>query len=275
MNGNLPLGAKVRAITPADSAPAFRYSRRTMEWTDQGIVLSARRHGESSVILSLLTAGHGRHAGLVRGGAGRRRRGQLQPGNLLTATWRARLEDHLGSFTVELLRNPSASWLDDAARLAALSSACAIADQTLPEREPDDGIFESMMHLFAAMADTGDKTDWAAVYVEWELALLGALGFGLDLSACAATGANDGLAYVSPRSGRAVSVSAGEPYREKLLPLPGFLIGAADAGPGDVATGLALTGFFLDRHIFAPNQRRLPDARTRLLDRIRRADAAA
>jgi len=246
-----------------------------MEWTDQGIVLSARRHGESSVILSLLTAGHGRHAGLVRGGAGRRQRGLLQPGNLLTATWRARLEDHLGSFTVELLRNPSASWLDDPARLAALSSACAIADQTLPEREPCDGIFEGLMHLFAAMEDPGETAGWAAAYVAWELALLGELGFGLDLSACAATGQNDGLTYVSPRSGRAVSISAGEPYREKLLPLPGFLIGASEAGPGDVAAGLALTGFFLDRHIFAPHQRRLPDPRERLLDRIRRADAAA
>lgn len=246
-----------------------------MEWTDQGIVLSARRHGESSVILSLLTAGHGRHAGLVRGGAGRRQRGLLQPGNLLTATWRARLEDHLGNFTVELLRNPSASWLDDPARLATLSAACAIADQTLAEREPCDGVFEGLMYLFAAMDDPGGDAGWAAAYVEWEMALLGALGFGLDLSACAATGQNDGLAYVSPRSGRAVSVSAGEPFREKLLPLPAFLTGAAAAGPGDIAAGLELTGFFLDRHIFAPNQRRLPDARARLLARIRRADAAA
>lgn len=245
-----------------------------MDWTDQGIVLSARRHGESSVILSLLTAGHGRHAGLVRGGAGRRQRGLLQPGNLVTATWRARLEDHLGNFTVELLRNPSASWLDDAARLSALSSACTIADQTLPEREPSDSIFEGLLHLFAAMEAEDGNTDWAAAYVEWELALLGELGFGLDLSACAATGQNDGLAFVSPRSGRAVSISAGEPYREKLLALPGFLTGAVAAGPGDVSAGLALTGFFLDRHIFAPNQRRLPDARERLLDRIRRTDAA-
>jgi DNA repair protein RecO (recombination protein O) len=241
-----------------------------MEWSDQGIVLSARRHGESSVILSLLTAGHGRHAGLVRGGAGRRQRGMLQPGNQVEATWRARLEDHLGGFAVELLRNPSAAWLDEPARLAALSSACTIADQTLPEREPCESVFNGLTHLFDVMAEP----DWAAAYVEWELALLGELGFGLDLSACAATGRNDALAYVSPRSGRAVSISAGEPYREKLLPLPGFLVGGGPARPADIAAGLALTGFFLDRHLFAPHQKRLPDLRARLVERLRRAEAA-
>ncbi len=242
-----------------------------MEWTDQGIVLSARRHGESSVILSLLTAGHGRHAGLVRGGSSRRQRGMLEPGNLVTATWRARLEDHLGNFGVELQRNPSAAWLDDPARLSALSAACIIADQTLPEREPCDAIYQGLLRLFLAM----EGPDWAAAYVEWELALLGELGFGLDLSECAATGQNDALAYVSPRSGRAVSISAGEPYREKLLKLPGFLIGQGPAAPADIAAGLALTGFFLDRHLFAPHQKRLPDSRERMAARIRRADAAA
>jgi DNA repair protein RecO (recombination protein O) len=241
-----------------------------MEWSEQGIVLSARRHGESSAILSLLTAGHGRHAGLVRGGTSRRQRGILEPGNLVAATWKARLEDHLGSFTVELARNPSAAWLDDPARLAALSSACTIADQTLPEREPSDEVFDGLTRLLAAM----DGPGWAAVYVEWELALLGALGFGLDLSACAATGRNDALAYVSPRSGRAVSISAGEPYREKLLPLPRFLIAAEPAQPADIAAGLALTGFFLERHLFAPHQRRLPDPRGRLVERMRRGEAA-
>jgi DNA repair protein RecO (recombination protein O) len=240
-----------------------------MEWTEQGIVLSARRHGESAAILSLLTAGHGRHAGLVRGGTSRRQRGVLEPGNLVDATWKARLEDHLGSFTVELLRNPSAAWLDDPARLAALSSACSIADQTLPEREPSDEVFDGLVRLFAAM----DGPGWPAAYVEWELALLGALGFGLDLSACAATGRNDALAYVSPRSGRAVSISAGEPYREKLLPLPRFLIAAEPAQPADIADGLALTGFFLERHLFTPHQRRLPDPRGRLVERMRRAAA--
>lgn len=238
-----------------------------MEWTDQGIVLSARRHGEVSVILSLLTAGHGRHAGLVRGGTSRRQRGILEPGNLVIATWRARLEDHLGNFGVELQHNPSAAWLDDPARLSALSAACIIADQTLPEREPSDGVYRALLRLFAAM----EGPDWAAAYVEWELVLLGELGFGLDLSACAATGQNDALAYVSPRSGRAVSISAGEPYREKLLKLPGFLIGQGAAEPADIAAGLMLTGFFLDRHLYAPHQRRLPDPRERLVARLERS----
>jgi DNA repair protein RecO (recombination protein O) len=246
-----------------------------MEWTDQGIVLSARRHGESSVILSLLTAGHGRHAGLVRGGHSRRQRGILEPGNFVTATWRARLEDHLGNFGVELQRNPSAAWLDDPARLSALSAACIIADQTLPEREPSDGVYQGLLRLFAAMERLGEGPGWAAAYVEWELALLGELGFGLDLSACAATGQNDALAYVSPRSGRAVSISAGEPYREKLLKLPGFLIGQGAAEPADIAAGLTLTGFFLDRHLYAPHQRRLPDSRERMAARIGRAVATA
>ena len=242
-----------------------------MEWTDQGIVLSARRHGESSVILSLLTAGHGRHAGLVRGGSSRRQRGVLEPGNLVAATWRARLEDHLGSFTVELQHNPSAAWLDDPARLSALSAACTIADQTLPEREPSDTLYRRLLDLFAAM----EAPDWAAAYVAWELALLGDLGFGLDLTECAATGRNDALAYVSPRSGRAVSISAGEPYREKLLKLPRFLIGQGAPSPADIAAGLALTGFFLDRHFYAPHDRRLPDPRARLVERIRRTAEAA
>ena len=242
-----------------------------MDWTDQGIVLSARRHGESAAILSLLTAAHGRHAGLVRGGSSRRMRGILQPGNLLTVAWRARLEEHLGNFTVELQRNPSAAWLDDAARLAALSSACAIADQTLPEREPSETVFGGLARLLAAM----EGEAWQAAYVEWELALLGELGFGLDLTACAATGSNDALAYVSPRSGRAVSVSAGEAYREKLLPLPGFLLRKEAPQPADIAAGLALTGYFLDRHLFAPHQRRLPDPRGRLVERIRRSGTGA
>ena len=241
-----------------------------MDWSDQGIVLSTRRHGESAAILSLLTESHGRHAGLVRGGASRRQRGVLQPGNRLAVTWRARLEDHLGTFTVELLRNPAAQWLDEPDRLAAMATACAILDATLPEREPCDTIFNALSQLL----DTLDEDGWATHYVQWELDLLAELGFGLDLTRCAATGRNDELVYVSPRSGRAVSLSAGEPYRQKLLRLPGFLIGADTAMPDDIADGLALTGYFLHRHLFAPHRRRLPDVRERLLTRLRRQTAA-
>ena len=238
-----------------------------MEWSDDGIVLSARRHGETAAILSVLTEAHGRHAGLVRGGAGRRQRGTLQQGNLVAVTWRARLEDHLGSYTVELQRSPGALWLDDPGRLAVLASACALVDMTLPEREPCDTVYQGLSRLLEAL----EEPYWAAAYVEWELYLLGELGFGLDLSECAATGQNDGLAYVSPKSGRAVSLSAGEPYRDKLLPLPGFLRGEGEPNPADVADGLKLTGYFLDRHLLAPHRRRLPDPRDRLVTQMLRA----
>jgi DNA repair protein RecO (recombination protein O) len=237
-----------------------------MQWSDEGVVLSARRHGESAVILSLLTREHGRHAGLVRGGAGRRQRGVLQPGNMVSVTWRARLEDHLGAFTVEPLASASAQWLDDPGRLAALSAACAVVDMTLPEREPCPHIVNHLCAFLEALPEA----EWAAAYVRWELALLGDLGFGLDLSVCAATGRNDDLAYVSPKSGRAVSLAAGEPYRDRLLPLPGFLTGAAPPTPAAVWAGMRLTGFFLDRHLFQPQGRSLPDARDRLAGRIER-----
>jgi len=240
-----------------------------MQWSDEGIALSIRRHGETSVVLSALTREHGRHAGLVRGGAGRRQRGVLQPGNRLCITWRARLEEHLGAFTVESVSAGSAQWLDDPGRLAALSAACAIADSTLPEREPRHNIFNDLCNFFDSLMEN----DWPAAYVRWELALLGDLGFGLDLSSCAATGRNDELEYVSPRSGRAVSRVAGEPYRDRLLPLPAFLTGAEmTAGPGDVRAGMCLTGYFLDRHLFQPQGRRMPDARERLAARFERRD---
>lgn len=240
-----------------------------MEWSDHGIVLSARKHGETAAILSLLTAEHGRHAGLVRGGAGRRQRGVLQQGNFVAVTWRARLEEHLGAFTVELLHSVSAQWLDDPGRLAALSAATAIVDFAVPEREPDAAIYSGLRKLIAAL----DEDDWLAAYARWEFALLTDLGFGLDLSACAATGATDDLAYVSPKTGRAVSRAAGAVYHDKLLPLPAFLLGEGPETVDQVAGALRLTGYFLDRHLFAPHRRQLPDARERLSTRLARVVA--
>lgn len=240
-----------------------------MEWSDHGIVLSARKHGESAAILSLLTAEHGRHAGLVRGGAGRRQRGVLQQGNFVAVTWRARLEEHLGAFTVELLHSISAQWLDDPGRLAALSAATAIIDFVVPEREPDTNIYSGLRTLIAAL----DEDGWGAAYARWEFALLGDLGFGLDLSACAATGQSDDLVYVSPKTGRAVSRAAGAAYHDKLLPLPGFLLDDGPETDDQVAGALQLTGYFLDRHLFAPHSRQLPDARERLAARLARAVA--
>lgn len=241
-----------------------------MEWSDDGIVLSARKHGESAAIAILLTREHGRYAGLVHGGSSRRMRGMLEPGNQVRVTWRARLDEHLGSFAspFDLVSNISAGLLDDPLRLTALQAICAVAEAALPERERHAAVYAGMLDLLAAL----DGQAWTGRYVRWELALLADLGFGLDLSACAATGSNDNLTYVSPKSGRAVSASAGEPYRDRLLALPGFLLKAAqhDPGIGEVAAGLALTGYFLDRHVLAPHGKTLPLARGRLADRLRR-----
>lgn len=242
-----------------------------MEWSEDGIVLSARKHGESAAIVQLLTRDHGRHAGLVRGGAGRKARGIYQPGNRVAAIWRARLAEHLGNYSCELLASLAAGLLDDPVRLAGLASACALTETVLPEREPHPAVHDGLAALLADLDDAaGDgAAAWAQTYVRWELTLLAELGYGLDLSACAATGRNDELAWVSPKSGRAVSLSAGEPYRDRLLPLPSFLLDGGEAGPGEIEQGLALTGHFFARHVFAPHGRRLPAARTRLAARLR------
>ena len=189
-----------------------------MEWTDEAIVLSARPHGEAAVVATLLTRSHGRHSGLVQGGRSSKQRGNLQPGNRVSARWRARLADHLGTFTVEPVHNTSAGMLDDPVRLACLVSACAVTEVALPDREPHEPVF----HGLAALLEALETPLWAPAYVRWELGLLQELGFGLDLGTCAATGANDALAFVSPRTGRAVSLSAGEPYRDKLLTAAGL-----------------------------------------------------
>jgi DNA repair protein RecO (recombination protein O) len=235
-----------------------------MEWNDEGIVLSVRRHGETSAVADLLTREHGRHGGLVKGGAGKAARGALQPGNRLLVTWKARLEEHLGNVTWELVAAHGAAWLDDRRRLAGLAAACAMAEATLPEREPHSAAFNGLVALLGGLADE----DWPCLYVHWELGLLAELGFGLDLSRCAATGANDGLAYVSPRSGRAVSLSAGEPYRGKLLPLPAFLLEGRAGTAEEVLAGLCLTGHFLERHVLGPHGKALPAARSRLVERL-------
>ncbi len=238
-----------------------------MHWNDDGIVLSARRHGETSAVVTLLTRGHGRHAGLLRGGAGRRLRGILQPGNEVAAEWRARLAEHLGTFAVEPGQARAAGLLDHPARLAALAAACAVTEAALPEREPHPALFDALRVLLDALAD-GET--WPAVYVRWEMGLLQELGFGLDLSRCAATGDADDLAYVSPKSGRAVSRAAAEPYKHRLLPLPAFLLGVQTGLPdaGDLKNGLALTGYFLDRHIFAGRNTTAPPARHRLVEKF-------
>lgn len=237
-----------------------------MEWSDQGVVLSARPHGETSAVVTLLTRDHGRHAGMVMGGRSSRTRAALEPGTLVSARWRGRLPEHLGNLTLEVVQGYSAAFLDDPMRLATLTAACALAEAALPEHQPHPALFDGLLALFGLLG--GDA--WAESYVRWEVGLLAELGFGLDLDRCAVTGANDYLAYVSPRTGRAVSASAGEPYRDRLLPLPGFLIGLGGGGPRAVEEGLRLTGHFLERHLLNGP---LPPARLRLRERYENAVA--
>ena len=237
-----------------------------MDWHDEGIVLSSRPHGENGAIVELLTREHGRHLGLVRGGAGRRQKSVLQAGNTVSAHWRARLNEHLGAYTVELVKPRAGLLMDDAFALTGLSAACAVAS-ILPEREAHPALFEG----FSFLLDTMEDADiWPAIFVRWELGLLQDLGFGLELGQCAATGVRDDLAYVSPRSGGAVSREAGAPYADRLFRLPPFLV-SSQAGvdhADDIAEGLRITGHFLERHFYAPLGRHLPDARIRLMQRF-------
>lgn len=240
-----------------------------MDWTDQGIVLTRRHHGEAAVVVTLLTREHGRHAGLVRGGGGKRGSALYQAGNLLSAHWRARLPEHLGTFTTEMVQSFAARAMDDPLRLAGITAACALLETALAEREPHAALFEATLDLLRALDGAAGIAAWGAAYVCWECQCLAEMGFGLDLKSCAATGVTEGLAYVSPRTGRAVSREAGADYAERLLVLPGFLGGATPTVP-DVIAGLRLTGHFLERHVLAPQDRRMPPARVRFVDRWRR-----
>lgn len=241
-----------------------------MEWTDEGFVLAARAHGEGSAVVQLLTREHGRHAGLLHGGQSGRNRAHAQPGNQVEAYWRARLPEHLGTYRLEPLRHHAAAVFEDADRLGALTAACAVAEIALPEREEHRPVFEGFGILVEAITADESSGIWPAVFVRWEIGLLAALGFGLDLDSCAATGSNDQLAYVSPRTGRAVSLSAGEPYRDKLLRLPPFLAGGPPPAGDDALDGLKLTGHFLARHIFHPLDRPEPRARSSMVARLSR-----
>jgi DNA repair protein RecO (recombination protein O) len=230
-----------------------------MEWTDKAIVLSTRAHGESSIILDVLTREHGRHAGLVRGS---RNRALLQPGNGLALHWRARLAEHLGSFTSELAQARAGVLMEGREALTGLNAFTAVASIALPERQAYPAVFDAGEILLTAMVEE-DFAHWGPLYVRWEAGLLDALGFGLDLSQCAATGDTNDLVYVSPRTGRAVSRGAGTEYASRLLALPGFLIGTGDL-PDSAATraGLALTSHFLAERVL--NGRDMPPARLRL-----------
>lgn len=231
------------------------------QWQDQSIILGVRAHGESGAVVSVLTEYNGRRAGYMRGVSSSKNRGALEIGNIVDANWRARTTNSLGTLTVELNRSTAARFMQDPLKLVALQSACSLCDQAIPEGEGSLGLFKGMQALFEIL----DGEAWQAGYIIWEIALLKELGFSLDLSQCAGGGDNQALAYVSPKTGRAVSYTVAEPYKDKLLPLPSFL--KPNGGPvdeEDILTGLQLTKFFLEHWVFAHHTRGLPEARHRL-----------
>lgn len=235
-----------------------------MEWRDEGILLTARPHGESSVIVEILTRGHGRHAGRVQGGRGAAQAPMMQPGTQVELVWRARLSEHLGNYKIEPVRARAAAIMADRVALAGLNAMGALLVTLLPEREPVAKVYDATIDLADAMAEAA--WDWPARYARWELVLLGDLGFGLDLSRCAASGKDEDLAYVSPRSGRAVSREAGGAWADRLLPLPGFLIDQGRVTIGAVREALRMTGYFLEHWVCPALERKeLPEARARLL----------
>lgn len=234
-------------------------------WTDQGIVIAVRPHGENGAVVALLTEGVGRHVGYVRGAQSVKKRGVLQIGNLCTAHWSARVSDSMGNYNLEQDRNLASAIWDEPLKLQAMMAACALCDGLLPEREPHPGLFYGMQALFENL----DGENWGAIYVAWEIALLKELGFGLDLARCAGGGDDNDLAYVSPKSGRAVSQIAGDPYKEKLFPLPDFLKpGGQKADSEEVLKGLRITSYFLEHRVFAQHYNGIPSERLILEEKL-------
>ena len=236
-----------------------------MEWTADGIILGARPFGEADSLLEIFTRDIGRAAGLVHGGSSSKKRAHLQPGTLVRVTWRARLSEQLGHFyPIEPLDAGAAASLSDRLSLSALSAALSMVRSTTAERQPYPALYDV---LRLVLQSTTQPDVWPALFVRWEAGLLAELGYGLDLSTCAATGVTDNLVYVSPRSGRAVCEESGAPYHDKMLKLPAFLKDTqAPLSPGDVGAGFALTGFFLDRRVFALADKTMPEARTRMIE---------
>ncbi|MFN6952210.1 MAG: DNA repair protein RecO [Albidovulum sp.] len=238
-----------------------------MDWRDEGALLAVRRHGETAAIIEVFTRAHGRHAGVVPGGSARRLAPFLQPGAQLDLAWRARLEDHIGTFTVEPVRART-GLLGDRHALAALNAVCALLHTALPEREPHAELYAATIGLLDRL---GEDADWPLAYVRWELGFLEELGYGLDLSACAVTGARDDLAYVSPRTGRAVARGAAGDWADRLLPLPPCLLGQGAADATEIAAALRTTGHFLERRLFPDlGPRPLPEARRRFAEMFAR-----
>jgi DNA repair protein RecO (recombination protein O) len=239
-----------------------------LDWREDGTILSLRPHGETSVILEVFTRARGRHAGVVRGGVSRKIAPVIQPGNRVTLAWRARLEDHLGSFTAEPLIS-RAGILSDRLALSGLNAICALLMFVLPERDPHPALHDRTEELLGQLA--AGHPDWPLAYLRWEMQLLEEMGHGLDLSRCAVTGSREDLAFVSPKTGRAVSRGAAGDWAPRLLPLPQCLLGQGPAMAGELGQGLAVTGHFLATHLApALGTRPLPEARNRLIAALSR-----
>ncbi|MFD3190793.1 DNA repair protein RecO [Sedimentitalea sp. HM32M-2] len=239
-----------------------------MEWRDQGILLTMRRHGETAAIIDVFTRAHGRHAGVVRGGASRRIAPILQPGAQLDLLWRARLENHIGAYQVEPIRSRAAAAMSDRLALAGLNAVTALLTFGLPDREPHDALYQRSEQLLDLL---GQNDIWPLAYLNWELALLDELGFGLDLRNCAATGSTDDLIYVSPKSGRAVSRDGAGDWANRMLPLPPVLRGVGPAPDSEVAQALGTTGYFIENRLApALGNKPVPEARARFIQAFRR-----
>jgi len=243
-----------------------------MEWQDEAIVLSVARHGEHDALLEVMTREHGRARGFVKGGMGRRNKANLQAGNKLSVNWRARLETNLGRFTVELIHSPLGQMMGEGARLSALAAATAVVASTMTEREAHKGVYGGLEAVVELLQnEEGDISHWGAALARLELGILKELGYGLDLSECAATGSTENLVYVSPKSGRAVSAEGGAPYKTKLLALPAFLLGAESKfDVSEAVAALTLTGYFLERNVWVVRAKGQPAARERLFSSLQK-----
>ncbi|AXI43681.1 DNA repair protein RecO [Sulfitobacter sp. SK011] len=239
-----------------------------MEWRDQGILLSARKHGETSSIIEMFTPTHGRHVGVVRGGTSRKIAPILQPGAQLDVVWRARLEDHIGSFSVEPVRSRAAAAMGDRLALAGLNTVTALLSFCLPEREAHAPLYDRTQTLLDLL---GQPDVWPLAYLQWEMGLLEEMGYALDLSTCAVTGATEGLCFVSPKSGRAVSAKGAGEWADRMLPLPDVLRGEGEGSDAEIGQGFVTTGYFLERHLAHDlGGKPLPEARARFVEAFTR-----
>lgn len=241
-----------------------------MEWRDEGVILSVRKYGEFDAIVDILTRGHGRRKAMVKGAIGRRQRGNIQPGNEVNIKWRGRLESQLGTYSVEMKNARSVAFLYNASKLAALNSCTALLSTSMAENEVHEAVLDGLLvFLDTLQATTDNILNWGPLLIRFELGLLSELGFGLKLDVCAATGQNDNLVYVSPKSGQAVSEKAGAPYHDKMLKLPLFLtISGREISMQQINDGFRLTEFFMERHIFNPFGKSIPQARQMIIDYI-------